>query len=54
MFIASISHELRTPLNSVIGFSSLLLNEWMGTLNMEQKENLAIILRSGKHLFIIS
>jgi PAS domain S-box-containing protein len=50
MFIASMSHELRTPLNSVIGFSSMLLNEWFGPINSEQKENLAIILRSGKHL----
>jgi len=50
MFIASMSHELRTPLNSVIGFSSVLLNEWVGPVNAEQKENLSIILRSGKHL----
>jgi PAS domain S-box-containing protein len=50
MFIASMSHELRTPLNSVIGFSSILLSEWLGPVNAEQKENLATILRSGKHL----
>jgi signal transduction histidine kinase len=50
MFIASMSHELRTPLNSIIGFSSVILNEWIGRVNAEQKENLAIILRSGKHL----
>jgi PAS domain S-box-containing protein len=50
LFIASMSHELRTPLNSVIGFSSVMLNEWVGPVNPEQKENLAIILRSGKHL----
>ncbi len=50
IFIASMSHELRTPLNSVIGFSSILLNEWLGALNPEQKENLAAILKSGKHL----
>ncbi|MBI4691406.1 MAG: PAS domain-containing protein [Nitrospirae bacterium] len=50
MFIASMSHELRTPLNSIIGFSSILLNEWLGSLTAEQKENLSIILRSGKHL----
>ena len=50
MFIASMSHELRTPLNSVIGFSSVMLNEWVGPVNAEQKENLSIILRSGKHL----
>jgi len=50
MFIASMSHELRTPLNSIIGFSSILHDEWLGPINTEQKENLAIILRSGKHL----
>jgi len=50
MFIASMSHELRTPLNSIIGFSSILHDEWLGSVNKDQKENLAIILRSGKHL----
>ncbi|MDP3177403.1 MAG: PAS domain S-box protein, partial [Spirochaetaceae bacterium] len=50
MFIASMSHELRTPLNSIIGFSSILLNEWIGPLSAEQKENLAAVLRAGKHL----
>jgi len=50
MFIASMSHELRTPLNSVIGFSSIMLNEWIGPLNDEQKKSLTSILRSGKHL----
>lgn len=53
LFIASMSHELRTPLNSVIGFSSILLNEWMGPLNPDQKENLDTILRSGKHLLAL-
>ncbi len=50
MFIASMSHELRTPLNSVIGFSAILKDEWLGPLNEEQKTNLETILRSGKHL----
>jgi PAS domain S-box-containing protein len=50
MFIASMSHELRTPLNSVIGFSSILLDEWLGPLNDEQKLNMGSILRSGQHL----
>ena len=50
MFIASMSHELRTPLNSVIGYSSIILNEWLGPLLPVQKDNLAIILRAGKHL----
>jgi len=50
LFIASMSHELRTPLNSIIGFSSILHDEWIGSVNKEQKENLAIILQSGRHL----
>jgi len=50
MFIASMSHELRTPLNSIIGFSSILRDEWIGPVNTEQKENLETIQRSGKHL----
>jgi len=50
MFIASMSHELRTPLNAVIGFSSILLNEWTGPLNDEQKQNVGAVLRSGRHL----
>jgi signal transduction histidine kinase len=50
MFIASMSHELRTPLNSIIGFSSILRDEWLGPVNPEQKDNLETIQRSGKHL----
>ncbi|MFA7405998.1 MAG: histidine kinase dimerization/phospho-acceptor domain-containing protein, partial [Pelobacteraceae bacterium] len=50
MFIASMSHELRTPLNSIIGFSSIIRDEWLGPVNPEQKENLDTIQRSGKHL----
>jgi len=49
-FLASMSHELRTPLNSVIGFSTVLLNEWLGPVNAEQRQNLASILCSGRHL----
>lgn len=53
MFIASMSHELRTPLNSIIGFSSIILNEWLGPINEEQKENIAIINRAGQHLLAL-
>jgi len=53
LFIASMSHELRTPLNSIIGFSSILLHEWVGPLKTEQKENLASVLRSGRHLLAL-
>ena len=53
MFIASMSHELRTPLNAIIGFTAILHEEWVGALNPEQKENLAIVSRSGKHLLAL-
>ena len=53
MFIASISHELRTPLNSIIGYSTIVLDEWLGPLNEEQKAKLAIVLRAGKHLLAV-
>jgi len=53
MFIASMSHELRTPLNSIIGFSSILLKEWCGPVNAEQKENLGTVLAAGKHLHLL-
>lgn len=53
MFVASMSHELRTPLNSIIGFSSVVLEEWLGPLNGEQKAKLAIVLRTGKHLLTL-
>ncbi|HEX9005917.1 MAG TPA: ATP-binding protein, partial [Bacteroidota bacterium] len=49
-FIASMSHELRTPLNAIIGYSSILHDEWPGRVNAEQKQNLASILNSGRHL----
>jgi signal transduction histidine kinase len=50
MFVASMSHELRTPLNSIIGFSSIIRDGWIGTVNPEQKENLDTIQHAGKHL----
>lgn len=50
MFIASMSHELRTPLNSIIGFTSMTLDELSGELNEEQKDNLRRVYKSAKHL----
>ncbi|MBN1146043.1 MAG: PAS domain S-box protein [Anaerolineales bacterium] len=47
-FLASMSHELRTPLNAILGFSQLMTRD--PGLSAEQRENLDIILRSGKHL----
>ena len=53
VFIASTSHELRTPLNSIIGFSSILLEGWIGELNLEQKEQLQLIHVAGKQLLAL-
>jgi signal transduction histidine kinase len=44
------SHELRTPLNSIIGFSEVLEDELLGTLNPSQREDVQYILKAGKHL----
>jgi signal transduction histidine kinase/CheY-like chemotaxis protein len=49
-FLANMSHELRTPLNAIIGFSELLLDRSFGTLADEQKDYVADILSSGRHL----
>jgi len=47
-FLANMSHELRTPLNAILGLSQLMTKN--SNLNHEQKDNLHIISRSGKHL----
>lgn len=49
-FISHISHELRTPLNSIIGFSDMLSNEFVGKLNQKQKEYVNDIKISGLNL----
>ena len=50
-FLASMSHELRTPLNAILGFSQLLTRD--DSLNIQQRENLGIINRSGEHLLAL-
>ena len=50
MFMASMSHELRTPLNSIIGFTSVLLQELPGRINPKQKDYLGRAHQSSKHL----
>jgi len=49
-FLASMSHELRTPLNAIIGFSELLHEGMVPAGAPEQKEFLAYILSSARHL----
>lgn len=49
-FLTHVSHELRTPLNSIIGFSSILLEEIIGPLNEEQKKQLDLVHRQAQQL----
>jgi PAS domain S-box-containing protein len=49
-FLATVSHELRTPMNAVIGFADVLSSEAYGHLNERQKECVADIAGSGRHL----
>ena len=49
-FLANMSHELRTPLNAIIGFAELLHDGEVGPVEEKQKEFLADILASGRHL----
>lgn len=52
-FLANMSHELRTPLNSIIGFSQMLHDEVMGTVNDQQKRYLSNVLNSSKQLELL-
>jgi signal transduction histidine kinase len=49
-FLANMSHELRTPLNAIIGFSQVLRDEMVGSVNDKQAEYLDDIISSGNHL----
>ncbi len=49
-FLSTMSHELRTPLTSILGFSSVLLQQVFGELNEKQLNYLNAIHDSGEHL----
>lgn len=49
-FLRAMSHELRTPLNSIIGFSGIMLDGLTGSINHEQRHQLEMVNRSGRHL----
>jgi PAS domain S-box-containing protein len=52
-FLAAMSHELRTPLNAIAGYAQLMDDGVGGELNEQQREWLARIRISQKHLLSI-
>lgn len=52
-FLANMSHELRTPLNSIIGFSGAMLQGLAGDLTDEQRIQLDMVSKSGRHLLAL-
>jgi signal transduction histidine kinase len=49
-FLATVSHELRTPLTSIIGYSEMLSEGLVGTLNQEQTDYVRTIMEKGDTL----
>jgi PAS domain S-box-containing protein len=47
-FLANMSHELRTPLNVILGFTQIMARN--PQIPADERDNLAIIRRSGEHL----
>src|SRR5437763_8183237 len=52
-FLANMSHELRTPLNSIIGFSSVLLENARASLAPRMYKFLENIHTAGNHLLAL-
>jgi signal transduction histidine kinase len=52
-FLASMSHELRTPLNAIVGFSRLLEEQNVGTLNAEQMNYVQHVAKASHHLLAL-
>lgn len=50
-FLATMSHELRTPLNAILGFSEVMKDELLGSIeNATYKDYATDIHNSGRHL----
>ncbi len=49
-FLANTSHELKTPLNGIIGIAESMFDGFGGKLSQDQRQNLGMIISSGKRL----
>lgn len=49
-FMAGVSHEIRTPLNAIVGFASILTDNYFGELNTRQTEYASGIHESAEEL----
>ncbi|MBI1776823.1 MAG: hypothetical protein HYR63_15870 [Proteobacteria bacterium] len=49
-FLANMSHELRTPLNAVIGFSEVIRDKGLGSIDPRYRDYAADIHKAGQHL----
>jgi signal transduction histidine kinase len=52
-FLANMSHEFRTPLNAMLGYTSMLLEGVMGTLDPDVKRGVGRIESNGRHLLTV-
>jgi signal transduction histidine kinase len=48
--LATVSHELKSPLTGIVGLTSLLQGQKLGTLNQRQSRYVELIYRSGKKM----
>ncbi len=49
-FLSNVSHELKTPLVSIEGYSQVIREEVLGTLNDEQKKAMDTVIRNADRL----
>jgi signal transduction histidine kinase len=49
-FMAGVSHEIRTPLNAIVGFASILSDNYFGEMNSRQQEYARGIHESAEEL----
>lgn len=49
-FLSNVSHELKTPLTCIEGYSQVLFDETLGSVNEEQRKSVNTIMRNSERL----